>query len=81
MINKYGPQIPIMVPQTLPTGSSCDYCGSTDHPLHGGTEYVIWFACCRCYGQCEIGESGFCDMIKDEAAKPFDPFDPGDLPF
>ena len=52
-------------PQTGQTGGNCDHCQSTQYPLHGNTAGpVIWFACCKCYGLCEIGESGVCGDIE-----------------
>ena len=51
-------------PQTGQTGNNCNYCSSTQYPLHSNTARVIWFACCKCYGLCEIGESGVCGDIE-----------------
>ena len=52
------------------TGRNCDYCGVELPKMHGSTasnpgQTLIWFACCQCFGKCEIGESGVCTLISD----------------
>ena len=65
------------------TGANCDYCGKVQLPMmHGSTasnpgECLIWFACCECFGECEIGESGVCTLISEPRAL----VDDNELPF
>ncbi len=64
------------------TGENCNYCGKVQLPMtHGSTasypgEVLIWFACCGCFGECEIGESGVCADITRALVD-----DDDDLPF